>query len=489
MATISTLGIGAGIDSESIITRLMSVESQPITAVQRKNSDLNAKLSTWGQIQSAFSALKDASASLAKPDLWKQTVAVSGDTSAVTVTAGAGAPSGNYSIQASQLAQSQYVASPTYADSEVTLGSGNLSIELGRYANDDPNASPPPPAVSFAARSDASAAGLSIAISATDTLTSIRDKINAANAGVTASVINDSSGARLVLRGATGRDNAFRVQVTQDAAPASGVPQLSDLAFDGSDGVTNVSTRTLEAVDARASINGVSVTSATNAFTNVLDGLSMTVSKVTDNAVNVDVKNDSEGMTKAVNAFVGAYNALVNVIRTQTSYDADTKTAAALQGDSSATSLLAQLRRMVASPIGGEPTFSVFSELGITSSVQGTLSVDATKLGKAMQNLPAVAAFFSNVDPTDSTRNGMGERFRLLAKQVTDLDGTITTRTTGIRSNIRRNEDRISDLQDRNTLVEARLRAQYQSLDQSMNRLSGLSAYVTQQLAALNKTG
>ncbi len=213
MATLSSLGVGSGLDAENIVTSLVALERKPAEAVKAENTKLDTKVSTWGKIQSAFSSLQDAANSLNSNDFWTAAKATSSDASTVGVTTSAASAPGSYSITVQSLASSQYVASAAYADKTAAVGQGTLSIQLGTYTS----SGGVPPVVTFNAK--AAASQLDITIGPEDnTLEKIRDKINSAGAGITASLVNDATGARLVLRGATGSENAFKIAVTEDPA-------------------------------------------------------------------------------------------------------------------------------------------------------------------------------------------------------------------------------------------------------------------------------
>ena len=485
MASISTLGSASGINGEDLITQLLAAEKAPITKVEQENTKLNTKLSTWGRIQSGFSALKDAAAALNKADFWNATTAKSSDESTVTVTTSAESSPGSYNVVVNKLAQAQYVASNAYASKTDAVGEGTLTIELGTYT---PNPSAPP-AATFAAKAAASAVNIEIG-PGDNTLEKIRDKINAANAGVTASLVTDASGTRLVLRGATGVDNAFRVTATDSDGNNTDATGLSSLAYDLSADITNMS-RTQTASNAEATINGLAVSSDTNTLSNVVDGLTIKLGKVSAAGTSVDltVNQDTDTIRKGIDAFKTAYNDVVGLIRVQTLYDEASKTAGTLQGDSTAVGLLRQLRSLAGGETTASATYGRLSDIGLEMSKEGTLSVNEKKLGPAVtSNLGELKKFFSTIDDTDAAKEGIAERFRKLGAQVTDTEGSISARTNGIKGTIKRNEDKIERLEDRIPLIEARLRAQYTALDQNMTRLNGLSTYVSQQLALLNSS-
>lgn len=478
MATLSSLGVGAGFDTESIVTKLVALEKAPAEKILSENNKLNTRLSTWGRVQGAFSALRDASAALNRDSFWQATTATSSDTASVAVTTSAGAPAGAYSVNVTSLASSQFVSSAAFKSgvpgSEWSGGDGNLRITLGTYES-EPG---PPPAITFAAKAAALAVDIPIG-PGDNTLEKIRDRINAANAGVTASLVSDAAGTRLVMRGPSGESNAFKVEVTEGATPG-----LSALAYDRTTGAPSSMTLNQPAGNAQATINGIAVSSESNTLTNVLDGLTLQLNKVTTNPVDVSVSQDTASMRTGIENFQKAYNDLVGLIRVQTLYDEASKTAGPLQGDSTATGLLRQIRSLVGSSSTASGTFSRLASVGFDIKTDGTLSLDGAKLNKAMENLPELKKLFAN-DDSNPAAQGMSRRFQNLASQIVGSDGIISTRQEGLKASIKRNGEKIERLEDRVALIEARLRKQYTTLDTNMGNLTALQNYVTQQLSAL----
>ena len=466
---ISSTGVGSGLDVESIVTQLMAIERRPVTLLQNAATDLKAQLSSFGQMQSYMSAFRDKANALTSTTLWGQTVATASDTTAVSVSTGSSASAGSYSISVSKLAASQTVTSTAYAASTSVVGEGSLSIELGTWSGDPATGSSP----------------VSITIGPTETsLASIRDKINAAGAGVTASIVNDASGARLSLRStSTGLENGFRVTATEtvdDGNPATG---LSALGYNG-EGLSPMSLNQ-KALNAEAKINGIDIVSASNTLANVADGLTVKLLKTTTSAVDVSVTQDTDAVKTAINGFVSAYNDLNGFIRTQTKYNPDSKVAGTLQGDRTAVGLQNQLRSVLRDSSTASALYTRFSDVGIEIQKDGSLQVKAAKLTDALGNLADLRKVLASTDDSTATSTGIVQRFKLFADQVLDTDGALQTRTDGLNLSVKLNSQRQDALNSRMDETEKRLRAQYQTLDANMAKLSQLSGYVNQQLSSL----
>ena len=470
MATISSAGIGSGLDVNSIITQLMSIESQPLTALQKKATTIQSTVSEYGKMKSAVSTLNDLAAKLASTTTWGQTTVTSSNPLAVTA-ATSGSAAGSYSVQVQSLASVQTLASGVFASTTSTPGAGTLNIELGTWGSAQ---------TSFTPKSGATS--INVDITATDTLADVRDKINAAGAGVTALIMTDASGSRLLMRSsATGADNAFRTTVTDSDGNNTDAAGLSQLAF-------GTATKNLSlnqtAANAAATVNGLAVSSSTNTLANIVDGLSLTLSAVTTSAVNIDVVPDSATLTKTLTDFAAAYTAVVKLIATDTKYDAASKKGGILQGDNAAVGLQRQLRTLAGSSSGASSVFGHLSDIGLQLQSDGSMSVNATKLTSALANLPELKKAFSNLGGTDTTLNGFGKQFRDMTSAMLDIEGSLSTRSDGLSKQLSRNQADQDSMNIRLAGIEKRLRAQYTALDTAMAQLNSSSGYMTQQIAA-----
>ena len=477
MATISSPGIGSGLDVNRIVTQLVAIERQPITLLQQQASTVQSKLSIYGQIQSKLSALRDAAAALTQPATWGQTLGSSSDPSAVGITTSSTTHAGSHTVQVTSLAAAQATATATsYASADAVLGEGTLQIQLGTW-----NAGTLTPKTG--------AASVSITIGpGARTLAQVRDAINAGNAGVTASVLVDASGSRLVLRSsATGAANGFSIGVIDADGANSDASGLSALAYDPPSGAASL-TLAQPAADAHALIDNLPVVSASNTLAGVIDGITLTLSKVTTSAVQVDAASDKDDIRKKIDAFVTAYNDVNSLLAAQTRYDAATKTAGALQGDSAAIGIRSQLRSLLGATSNGSAVFTRLSEVGFDVKADGSIAVNDTKLGNGIANLDEIAKLFSASDPLLPANNGIATQLRKLTDGMLAFDGTVQSHTEGLQHRLDLNRERQDRLESRVTRTEARLRAQYAALDTQMNQLAGLSSYVQQQITNWNKS-
>jgi flagellar hook-associated protein 2 len=475
--SISSAGIGSGLDVASIIAGLMKVEKLPLNSLEDKATSIQTTISAFGAVQSAMDTFRDAASALALPSTWNATLGNSSDSSAVTVASSANAATGNYAIQVQSLAASQSTVSGTFASSADLVGAGTLHIDLGSWSTGQ---------AAFTAKADST--GVDITVTADDTLATLAAKVNSAGAGVNAAVVNDASGSRLVFSSSTtGTDNAFRITAVDSDGNNTDANGLSGLAFDPAGGTT-ATTQTQGAANASATINGLSISSGTNSLVNVFDGLTITLSKVTTSPVQVTVARDTEAIKKSVQTFVDAYNGLSSLLSTDLKYDANTKTAGPLQADSAAVSLQRQLRSMIGAPSSASSAFSTLSEVGLEIQTDGTLKLNDTKLTSALANPVELKKLFTNVDTADSANNGFAVQLRAFGNAVLGSDGLLTARMAGLSSKLTRNQEDQDKLSDRLAATEARLQAQYTALDTKMAGINTLSTYMTQQIANWNKS-
>jgi flagellar hook-associated protein 2 len=470
MPAIQSLGVGSGLDASSIITQLLAIERQPLVRLQQQAKDVQTQISAWGNLQSKVGTLGSNADTLAKADTWRQTSVNLNGSNALVVTAGSDAEPVDLDISVTALAQRQSISTKIYPDASSDVGSGTLDIQLGTWSTNfgafTPGDSDPVP-VSIPAGSES--------------LIDIRDAINAAEAGVTASILNDANGSRLVIRSdATGEENGFSIVATGSLNAFAFTAQTSPASATGAQG-------NQRATNLEATINGAAVSSATNTMTDVLDGITIQAIKTTDGTESVSIARDLAGMKAKVEGFVAAYNDLMGFIRQQTAYNAETQTAATLQGDRVAVSIQNQVRSGITSESGASAVFARLSSVGLELQANGALQINSSKLDSAMaSNLTEVASLFSR-DEVAATDDGVARRLADLVDQLTATDGAVSSRRDGLNQRLRRNQADQDKMNDRLALIEVRLQAQYTALDRQMASLTGLNQYVSQQMQMLSK--
>ncbi|WP_374480008.1 flagellar filament capping protein FliD [Zoogloea sp.] len=467
MATISSAGIGSGLNVESLVTGLMSIERQPLSQLQKQQSSYQSKISAIGTLKSALSSLQTAAKALtpsagqtatASFSAYKATFA---DSTIASATTSNSAVAGTYSIDVTSLATNQRLAlNTTYAAGARALTFGadssrTLTISLASGSTSTINLD-----------------------SSQNTLAAVRDAINNANAGASATIVTDTTGKQNLLLTATTGGTANKVTLGGTATfvdPANyvdennpGTPIAAGSAF----------TQTQAATDAVVKIQGVSIATSGNTIANALDGINLTVSKT--GSTTLTVSRDTSDLKDKLNTFVTAYNNLNSSIKSLGAYDATTKTAAVLNGDTSLRTIQSQVRAaLTGTPASlSSNAYKTLSSLGISFQSDGSLTVDSTKFDKA-----------ANTD-FSAVATAIGAYGSALKTTTTDLLGTggvISSRTDGLTASTKSISKQIDALNNRLTIIEQTYRAQFTALDTTMASMNTTSTYLTQQLALLSK--
>ena len=480
MSGLSVPGIGSGLDINSLVERLMTVERQPLTALATKKGMIESKISALGQIRSSLDALKTAAQRMTTQDkllTLKTTVA---DTSIATVSTSNSATPASFSLEVEQLASAQKLSSPEFASASSSLGNaaGSVTIEFGTYS-----------AGVYTLNPDRAAFTVNVE-AAKMTPEGIRDAINQANKEVSASLVNSGTGVMLVLTNAkTGANQHMRLTVSDPDGNNTDNAGLSQLAYNPAASVgngKNMSER-VAAQDARVKIDGISITSRTNTLDQSIAGLTISLLKTNDDSpTTMTTTRDDSQVKTAVNSFITAYNNLNKLVRDLTKYDATNREAAILNGESTVRNVLSQVRGLLSRQYGST-SLPTLSELGITTQSDGSIRLDATKFDSTFSSKrDAVVALF-----TQSTGGTEGDGFagtvEDLITSLTDNNGLLDARTDGLNASLKNLNSKEDQIEARLSQIEQRYRTQFVTLDRNLNSLQSLSAYLQQQLASIPK--
>ena len=462
MASISSPGMGSGLDISGIVTKLVALERQPLVQLQKAASSMQSRLSLYGQVKSQLSNLEDAANKLGSADGWTGMTVSSSNPAAISATAVSGSAAASFSVEVTRLASRQVsVVAPATAGA--ALGSGQLTLQQGSWAT----------GVFVSAGGPA----VNITIDSGNTLAAIAGKINSAGAGVEAMVVQAAEGERLVLRSTqTGAASGFDVSLTSTGSDeGQGTTPYTGLSF-------TPPSAAQQAQDARFVVDGLVFTSASNKVTNALPGVSLQLTQVTTTPVEIKLAQDKEAVKKNIQALVDAYNTVNSTLANAMKYNADTKSAAPLQGDSTATGLQNAMRGLMRADLVGQP-FVRLQDLGISLQLNGSLVVNSSKLDAALDKPADLKQFFST--STAGQPRGLGLQVADFVKGALASDGRVTVRTDALQAGIKRNssdQDRVNVRAER---TQARLYEVYNAMDSKVGKLNAISSYVSQQLSSL----
>jgi flagellar hook-associated protein 2 len=483
----ASLGAGSGLALDELLSRLVTAEAQPLVALKAKEAAGTAKISAYGQFSAALTAFNDALKALTSSKFGAPKVA-SSDSTIGTIVAADGTKPQTVELEVKALAKAAKVSSAaikatdgTTATATSVIGAGTLTFKFGNFGTPDaPTA--------FTADPDQSDFVVTID-PAKNTLADIRDAINAADGPVTASLVNDGGGARLVYTSKeTGKNTNFSITATDSSPvtpPAAGLAQLS---FNpDAPGSANQS---VKGANAAFTLDGVSIDSKTNSNTTAIDGLTINLAKI--GTTTLSVTADSSSAKTALQAVATKYNALLTLSKTitlsvpQDAGSSDTRTDGPLSGDSTIRTIMNEVKNQIATPLAGaDAPYNSFASIGLGFAKDFTLTLDETVYNKAISDDAAsVKKLF--------TPSAYGANSVSLAKRISDRldqyvadDGVIDNRTDGLAATNKSLQKQQANLQLRVAAIEARYRAQFTALDTMLTSLGSTSSFLSQQLDAL----
>jgi len=454
MASIVSTGIGSGLDIAGIVQSLVVAEGQPVELrIGQSEAKVQSKLSAFGSLKSALSDFRDKLDVMKSADEFLSRRAISANEDVFTSIAGSDALPARYDIEVVQLAQSQRLTSGAFADADAIVGTGSLEVSLG-------------------------AATATIEITDENkTLSGIRDAINASidNPGVSATIVNADSGSYIILTSdKTGLANA--ITVTQSGGDGG----LAALEYDPGLGLNSL-TESIAAQDALVRIDGLDVASTTNTIEGAIQGVTLDLLAGTQGSTEqLTIENDESAARSLVEDLVASYNALVNTLDLLTDYDAESESAAPLLGDSTVRGIRDQIRRELSTSVEDiNAPFATLAEVGIETQLDGTLSVNESKLSEIL------GQDFAKFGQLFSTSDGFATRLYDLSDGFLKSDGIIETRSAGLQTQIDSLSDERDSLNERLASLETRLLRQFNALDSLLAQLNSTSNFLAQQLGNL----
>lgn len=459
MATISSAGVGSGINVESLVSSLMSVEKQPLTKLQSRQTSYESKISALGNLKSALATLQTAAKALtpatgstaaASLSAYKATLA---DSTIATASTTSAAVAGTYTLDVTALATNQrHALGKTYAAGDAVLDFGADSSRT----------------LTFTKGGTTTTVTLE---SGQNSLAGVRDAINKAEAGISASIVTDTGGKQNLLLTATngGTANAVTIGGTatfvDPAAPGSPIAAAS--AF----------SQTQAASDAAVKIQGVSIATSGNTIANAVDGINLTLTKT--GSTTLTVARDNTDLKSKLDTFVTAYNSLNTSIKSLGAYNASTKTAAVLNGDSTLRSVQSQIRNALGNVPSSlnDAAYKTLSDIGIAFQSDGSLKLDSAKFDKAAT---------ANFSATAAVIGAFGSTLKTATTNLLASNGVIASRTDGLNSSIKSIGNQIDAYETRLTAIEKTYRAKFTALDTAMTSMTTTSSYLSQQLSILS---
>lgn len=464
MPSISTLGIGSGLDLASILDSLEAAQKATLAPISTQQSSYTAKLSAYGTLKSALETFQTANTALGKADLFSSTTTNSSSTAFSATTSGS-AVAGKYSINVTQLAQSQTLTTKaSQTDTKAAIATSDSVLTIQQGGGKDP---------------------ITIDLSAADSsLSGIRDAINDSKSGVSASIINTGDGYRLAITSDdTGVDNEMSISVSGD----------SDLqAFMGYNGTSTDGNNGMEesvtAQDAELTVNNIKITNSSNTIDDALEDITLNLNGVTTGSQTLTITKDISKSETAVKAWVDAYNSLQDTFGNLTKYtavdsgaDAQDTSNGALLGDSTLRTIQTQLKGLLTST-QSTSSYKTLTQIGITTDPSsGKLELDSDKLETALRK---DSAGVKEMLVGDGEKTGLTTTVGTNLTSWLSSTGIIQAAKDGVSKTLNNLTDQYNAASDRIDVEMARYKAQFTQLDVMMSSLNSTSSYLTQQFAS-----
>jgi len=460
---ISVPGVGSGLDINSIVESLVAAEGNAKTALlANKSSETQAEITAFGSLKSILAVFLNSATKLKTASTYAASSATSAAPSVYTATTSGSVAAGVYSIEVRDYAEAQKLLTTAYADEDTVVGTGTLTISTGSDSFD------------VTINSD------------NNTLAGIRNAINDAtdNTGVSATIVNVDDGAggtvaKLILSSnETGTANALTITVSDDDLNDTDSSGLSAFYYDTADVTTPEQlTQINAAIDAEIYIDGQKVLSSSNTVVDAIQGVTLTLLKEdVGNVHDLTIATDTAEIKNNIELFVSNYNSTISYMKNVTAFDVENNSVGILIGDATIRNLSNQIRSQINQTVTGiSGSFTTLVDLGITSSSNGTLTIDDSKLDNALSTK------LGEVEDLFSSTNGVATRLVDTLTQYTQTDGFIDSKTTGLNNTVDDINEDLADLQLSLTALEDRLFAQFSALDVLMSQLNSTSNFLTQQ--------
>lgn len=463
MATVSSPGVGSGLDVSTLVPALVNAVITPLqTAHDNSLNIANATISNIGKIKSSLSSLQDALTNLSSTsNMYSLTTNLSGTGyfTATMSSTNTNATKGSYQVEVQQLAQAQSLATG-YVANPNNVGTGNVVINFGSYDSNNvftPNSSYTNPAVN-------------INITGSNSLTDIRDAINAASSNVTANIVTDSKGSRLTLTSnKTGEEYAMQISGS-----------LSALNYDPASSTSALS-QTVAAQNSLVAINGLVVSNSTNQLNDTINGININLQQAQPGKIiTLNVANDTQKVSDAINSFITQYNTTASLINSLTNYDSTNKAAAPLQFDPQVRALKQSLAGILNTTNNDSSNpIHTLGDLGISLDNNGLLQLNQDDFNTALtNNYQNISGLFIQ----SSTSAGIATQMSSLIDNYNLAGiGQFAQRQTILDQQLQILSDQQDRITSQKTMLTNKYMAQFTALDTLVGKLKSTSDYLTAQ--------
>lgn len=440
--TFQASGLASGLNTASIVDNLVKIESRSVDLATAKQTAFQTQISSIGDLTSKLKALATAAKELGTSGVLGVTQV--GTTSGFTATPGSTASAGRYAVQVDFLAAAAKAQSAAFATDAVRGGTLDLSVNGTSYA---------------------------VTIGDGDTLATVAQSINQLGAPVRASVLTTNGASYLSL---TNQDTGFTI-----GQPASSALTITETTT-GTLGQALGLALTQQAANATVTVDGLSFERTSNTMTDVLPGVTLNLTATTTSSSDLVLSTDATATQTNLQKFVDAYNALMTPVRRHLNVQTNDDTTKTLAGEQSVRQLQSSMQGLVSGVLTANPLIRTLADVGIKTGNDGTLSIDAERLGKALStDAQAVNSLFR------TATTGLSDAVQTLSDRFTNsTDGVFTSRTHSLEKQVKNLDTTIANLRLRVDGYRKRLVAQFAAMEKVVSGFKTLADYLTQQTAS-----
>lgn len=454
------IGGQTGINSAQIVNDLVNVTREPREAQIRERQQLNnARISALASASSSLNTFADALTSLLDGRQFAGDLVSSNPTIATVGFTNGQLPQGlPATVEVQQLASEQRNVSRAFTDLNAAVGEGTLTLASSQGSFDI------------------------VIDTQNDSLAGLRDAINASDSGVTASILTDVNGARLVLAGADGGDQSFTIN------PPATSGALADFAYPpvGNSGLSLVS----PAANSRVVIDGVTLNLASNEIDNAITGVRLNLlAAAPGDTITISGDRPATGVRDLVTEFVDAFNVLREGLNNATRAGSDASDAGPLAGNSAVRDMVRRLSSMSSTQLADNGPFRTLADIGVRTNNDGTLSIDSDRLDAVLEtDLDAVSQMLdpSNVDIANP---GLAGTLNAVRDSLQSNDGALTLAQERFNETSEQLTELLTDLDDDIDRYREQLQRTFSNMDRQLAVLRSTQSYLEQQVSIWNDTG
>ncbi len=453
---LTALNAGSGIDTSALVTSLVSATREPKQSAITSRQSLNtSRISALASATSSLDTFANALTEVLSGAAYTGTAA-SNDASIASVTLlSGGSPAG----LPAQLTVDQLASARVYSSGATSGASGSTAIGTGSFT------------ITNAAGEDT----IITLDSTNNTFAGLAAAINAADTGVTARVVTDTQGTRLVFKGATGADNDFTVSASADDSGSI----LGGMSFASSSTAQN----------AKITLDGVAYEYASNTVDDAIPYLRIDLNKASPGTtVTLSMSQPTAGLSDLLKEFVSAYNTLMGALNTATATGADSSSAGVLNGVAGVRDMKRQLSAITSTQLSATGTYKTLADIGVSTNRDGTLALDTDRLASAMEADPEGVTNMVNPRVSTTASPGLSALMDTVRDNIEKEDGPLKSVQKVYDAQAAEFTKQLEDLDEKMTNYEAHLTTIYAAMETRLSALNATKSYLEQQIEVWNNS-